>query len=263
MVLGSVFLPASTLNYNAVVWDAESRSIERPKAGELQGDEGESSSHLYSCWKSPIRVYKRKVLTDVLPQVSDMMEQKGRSSMNFKKNCLISNCWCNLLLQCFLRNVCFINSGREKKCFGSWSWATLKRNGWGESEEGGGMLPLGSIWLVELPLILHHLSLYSAWVLSWCREKRYFLQRAILGEEGGKEKSVKGTTEISASFPILISLSLYPGNAGVKCSLLYCWFCPPGLLILHCFLHLLFIIIPREEPSISIFGGKNPSSCWE
>lgn len=52
------------------------------------------------------------------------------------------------------------------------------------------MLPLGSIWLVKLPLILHHLSLYNAWVLSWCREKRYFLQTAILGEKGGEKRSL-------------------------------------------------------------------------
>lgn len=37
--------------------------------------------------KSLIHVYKRRVLTDVLPQVSGMLEQKGRFSMNFKRNC--------------------------------------------------------------------------------------------------------------------------------------------------------------------------------
>lgn len=49
MFLGSVFLPASTLSYNAAGWDAESRPMERPKDGEFWGDEGERSSHLYSC----------------------------------------------------------------------------------------------------------------------------------------------------------------------------------------------------------------------
>lgn len=43
------YLSASTLNYNAAVWGAESRAIEGPKDGEFWRDEGESSSHLYSC----------------------------------------------------------------------------------------------------------------------------------------------------------------------------------------------------------------------
>lgn len=185
MFLGSVFLSASTLNYNVAVWDAESRPIERPKDGEFWRDEGQRSSHLYSSWKITHTCVQKESADRCVTSSFRHAGAERKILYEFQEKLLISNCRCNLLLQCFLRYVWFINSGREKKCFGSWSWEMLKRNGWGENEEGGGMLPLGLIWLAKLSLILHHLSLYNAWVLSWCREKRYFLQIAILGEGGG------------------------------------------------------------------------------
>lgn len=89
-----------------------------------------------------------------------------------------------------------------------------------------------------------------------CRQK-------YLEKKGGKEKSVKETTKICTFFPALTSLSLHPGNAGVKCNPLYCWFCHSGLLILHCPLPLLFLILPLEEPSIFIFFFWERNRCLE
>jgi len=88
-------LSDSTLNYDAAVWGAESRAIKGPKDGEFWRGEGERSSHLHSCWKSFINGYKRKVLTDVLPQVWDRLGQK-EVLHEFQEKLLISDCRCNL-----------------------------------------------------------------------------------------------------------------------------------------------------------------------
>lgn len=98
------------------------------------------------------------------------------------------------------------------------------------------------------------------WVLSWCREERYFLQLEKLRGKRGRRKVCERNNKNTTSFLVLISLSLYPRNAVIFCNPLYCWFSPPGLLILHCLSPLIFKSSPGRTINLIFLWKKQ--SFW-